>query len=153
MITRNATQQMMTAQLDDALKHIVVSNWDTLMPDPNSGLIHINYYTGQDGSLDYLTIEAATGARGHWTTICNFWAKPIWSHAPGLEFRNGLYAAEFERMMNRLMWREERFAPLTHKHGLIQIHPPSEEDRLAADNWMRVAFKTHGPVPAQQKVA
>jgi hypothetical protein len=34
----------------------------------------------------------------------------------------------------------------SHRDGLVQIHPPTEEDRRAAENCMNEAFRWFGPL-------
>jgi hypothetical protein len=47
---------MQTISLDRALEYTVIQGWDELMPDRTSGLIHIEYQTGSDGSTDFLKV-------------------------------------------------------------------------------------------------
>lgn len=49
-------QPMQTDRLDHALEYAVVQSWDELMPNSTSGLIHIEYQIGDDGSLDFVLI-------------------------------------------------------------------------------------------------
>ncbi|HWR14786.1 MAG TPA: hypothetical protein VN577_08145 [Terriglobales bacterium] len=117
-----------TAQLDCALQSAVAQNWDELMPDSKSGLIHIEYQTGHDGSLDFMLIWAST-VRGYWNLVCEFWLRPLWFHTIGLRFSNNYYSAAFARTLQYLMGEEGAFAKLPDKHGLIQVYPPKEERR------------------------
>jgi hypothetical protein len=57
MIPLVGSQLMQTIRLDRALEYSVIQSWDELMPDQASGLIHIEYQTGGDGSLDFLTLK------------------------------------------------------------------------------------------------
>lgn len=135
-------QPMQTAQLENPLKYAVVQSWDELMPNSNTGLIQIDYQTGQDGSLDFFKIWAST-IRGHWDLVCEFWMKPLWSHEIGLNFSEGYHSEELARTLKLMMGHEEAFSKLPVPSGLIQISPPTQEERRQADSWTTVAFNNN----------
>ena len=141
-----------TARLDRALEYAVIQNWDQLMPDSTSGLIHIEYQTGRDGSLDFLLIWAST-IRGYWNLVCEYWMRPLWNHATGLRFGKKYYSVDFARTPEFLMGHEDAFSKLSDPHGLLQIYPPTQEERKEVERWTRVAFNHHGSVPIEQHVA
>lgn len=152
MTSRTGSQTMQEARLDRTLEYTLVRSWDELMPDSSSGLIQIEYHTGSDGSLDFLKIWAST-IRGHWDLICEFWAKPLWSHATGLLFGPAFDSAEFAHTLERVIGRENAFVKLPDQHGLIQVFPPAQVEREQAERWMEVAFDHEGAIPTQQPVA
>jgi hypothetical protein len=139
MTSITGSQPMQTARLDRTLEYAVVQSWDELMPDSNSGLIHIEYQTGSDGSVDFLSVWTST-IRGHWNRVCEFWMKPLWSHATGLGFSSDPHSVDFAHTLELVMGRENAFLKLPDQHGLIQIHPPTRDERSAAARWMEVAF-------------
>lgn len=145
-------QPMQTARLDHTLEYAVVQSWDQLMPDSSSGLIQIEYQTGSDGSLDFFKIWASS-IRGHWNLVCEFWAKPLWSHDAGLRFGAGYHSVDFARTLELVMGHEGAFLKFLHQQGLIQVFPPTPEERGAAERWMAVAFNRDGPMPMQQHIA
>jgi hypothetical protein len=67
------------ARLDRALEYAMIQNWDELMPDPASGLIHVEYQTASDGSLDLLKLWSSK-LRGHRDLPCEYWMRSLWSH-------------------------------------------------------------------------
>ena len=146
------SQPMQTARLDRTLEYAVVQSWDQLVSDSSSGLIQIEYQTGADGSLDFFKIWAST-VRGRWDLICEFWAKPLWSHDTGLRFGADYHSVDFAHTLELVMRREDAFSKLPDQQGLIQISPPTPEERTAAERWMEVAFNHEGAVPVQQPVA
>lgn len=150
MITNS--HAMPVAQLDRALELAVVQSWDELMPESTSGLIHIEYQTGKDGSLDYAIIWAST-IRGHWNLICELWMKPLWSHATGLRFRGDPPPAGFAETLEFISLHENAFLKLPDQHGLIQISTPTPDERKAAEQWTAVAFNNYGPMPVQHDAA
>lgn len=144
-------QPMQTARLDRTLEYAVVQSWGELMP-AKSGLIQIEYQTGQDGSLDFAMIWAST-IRGHWNRVCELWMKPLWSHPIGLRFDGDSPPVSFAHTLELVVGRENAFSKLPDQHGLIQVFPPTREERSAADRWLEVAFNRDAPMPLQQHVA
>jgi len=152
MATASSSQSMQTARLDHTLECAAVQSWDQLMPSSTSGLIQIEYQTGSDGSLDFFKIWASS-IRGHWDLVCEFWMRSLWSHPTGLRFGPRYHSAEFDRTLELLMGHEGEFLKLPHQQGLIQISPPTPEERTAAGRWMGVAFNHDHPVPMQPQIA
>lgn len=126
-------------RLDRALQFVVVQAWDELMPDhPNSGLIHIEYETGGDGSLDFLKVWAST-VRGNWSLVCEFWLRPLWSHATGLRFSRDYHSSGLADALGLVAGHQDRFAKLPNRAGLIQVSPPTSKERRQARRWMSTA--------------
>jgi hypothetical protein len=134
-----STETMQDTGLDRALEYAVIQSWDDLMPNPSSGLIHLEYQIGEDGSLDYLTVWAST-LRGYWNLICELWMRPLWSHVRGLRFENDYHSEKFARTLHWVMEHESLLKKTSSKHGLIQIYPPTAEERSEAKRWRTTAF-------------
>lgn len=149
-IISSRTVQMV--RLDRALEYAVIQSWDDLMPESTSGLIHLEYQTGADGSLDFLTILAST-IRGHWSLICELWIRPLWSHATGLSFSNGYHSEAFACTLKSVIEHESSFTKLPNPHGLIQIYPPTPEKRSEAKSWRAAAFDDQVSSPKKMDVA
>jgi hypothetical protein len=133
-----------TIPLDRALEYTVIQSWDDLMPDQASGLIHLEYQTGENGSTDFFKVWASI-SRGSWKLICEFWIRPLWSHATGLRFENGYHSEELAHNLEHVMRQEETFPKLPEQVGLIQIHPPTQEERKEADRWIKLDFNPRNP--------
>ena len=146
-----SSRTMLTAQLDRALEYAVIQSWDELMPDPTSGLIHIEYETGADGSLDFLKIWSST-LRGHWSLLCEYWMRTLWSHATGLRVGDDYHSETFARTLEFVMEHEGSFTKLPDQHGLIQISPPTPEKRSEAERWGGVALDGQRCSPANHNV-
>lgn len=151
MMQISASQSEPTLQLECALQSAVAQNWDELMPDSKSGLIHIENQNGDDGSLDFLLIWASS-VRGYWDLVCQFWVRPLWSHTVGLLFSNNYHSETLAHTLKSLMGQEGTFAKLPGKHGLIQVYPPKEEQRDISC-WTSVVTSHPGFIPAEQPVA
>jgi hypothetical protein len=76
MTSASNSQQEQTDRLDRSLEYAAVQSWDELMPDPASGLIHVEYQTGSDGSLDFGKVWASV-CRGHWKLVCEVWMRSL----------------------------------------------------------------------------
>jgi hypothetical protein len=141
-----------TVWLEHALEYAVVQSWDELMPASDSGLIQIEYQTGDDGSLDFVKIWAST-IRGHWNLVCESWIRPLWSHVAGLSFANGYHAVNFAHILRIVTGHEDALSSLPHHHGLTQIYRPSDEERQEAERWTKAAFDHYGAMPMEEHAA
>lgn len=146
------SQPMPTARLDRTLEYAVIRSWDELMPHSSSGLIHIEYQTGGDGSLDFVKIWAST-ITGYWNLVCECWMRPLWSHAAGLRFGQDYHSADLADTLELVIGGKDTFSKLPNQHGLITICPPTEEERREAAGWTTAAFDHHGSTPVGQHVA
>jgi hypothetical protein len=152
MTTITGLRTAHTLRFDRTLEYAVVQSWDELMPPSTSGLVQIEYQTGADGSVDFLKIWAST-VRGHWSLICEFWMRSLWSHTTGVRFANDYHAADLAHALEFMAEHEVAFSELPGRHGLIQINPPTEEERREAKHWMGVAFKLPLPIPMEPTAA
>ncbi len=141
-----------TVRLDRALEYAVIQSWDELMPDPASGLIHVEYQTASDNSLDFLKIWSST-LRGHWSLVCEYWMRPLWSHATGMRFGDDYFSETFARTLEFLMKHDNSFAKLPDRNGLIQVYPPTPEQRSEVERWRTVAFGDQGSSSVKPSVA
>ena len=141
-----------TARLDRALEYAVIQSWDELMPDPSSGLIHVEYQTASDRSLDFLKVWSST-LRGYWNLVCEYWMRPLWSHGTGLRFEDDCHSETLARTLELLMGNADSFRNLPDQQGLIQVYPPTPEERNEAVRWGTVAFGDQGSSKVRQSVA
>jgi hypothetical protein len=152
MTTTPQLQGVQTIQLDRTLECAVVLSWDELMPSATSGLIHIEYRTGSDGLIDYLKIWSST-IRGYWQLVCECWMRPLWSHVIGMSFGKDYYSVDLAHMLELVMQHENDFSQIPDRDGLIQVSPPTPEERLAAERWTREMFNQYGSVPMETLLA
>ncbi len=146
------SQLTRTVSFDGALAYTVIQSWDELMPDRTSGLIHVEYQTGEKSSTDFLKVWASI-VRGSWKLVCELWMRPLWSHTTGLRFENDYHSEAFANNLELVMGQEGAFPRLSEKAGLIQVHPPTEEERREADQWINLALKPGNPVIVKPRVA
>lgn len=142
------SQPELPARLECALKNAVVKSWDELMPDSKSGLIHIEYETGRDGSLDFLTIWTST-VRGYWSLVCELWMHPLWSHVTGLSFHNDYHSVGFARGLELVTEHQNDYSKLPGRRGVIQVYPPQEEAKSLAE----AVHNNLNPIPTEELLA
>ncbi len=145
------SQTTQTVQLDRMLESAVVLSWDELMPNSTAGLIHIEYQSGADGSLEFLKIWAST-IWGQWKLICEFWMRPLWSHATGVRFGGDYHSIDFARTLE-LVVGNENVPILPNLRGLIQVYPPKDEELREAECMTNAVLSHHGSVPMPTTLA
>jgi hypothetical protein len=126
-----------TLQLDRTLESIVQVHWNELMPAEDVGQVQVEYHADSDGRLQYMKIWAST-ARGQWHLVCEQWMIAAWSHVPGLQFSPPYYSEALGRALELVARHQNAFAPLARArgNGLLQISPPTEDERRAAQDFI-----------------
>jgi len=137
MIVTSSLPAVASPQLDGMLADTLVLNWRDLMPELTSGLIHVEYHVGPRGSVEFMKVWAST-TRGHWDLICEYFRRPSVSSKGGLRFANGYKSEGLERALDSIMQTQRIFLvgtpPGTDR--MIQVYPPTENDRVAASEMM-----------------
>jgi hypothetical protein len=130
---------METVRVDAMLTDAVVLSWNDLMPQPASGLIHIEYHVEPLGSVEYMKVWAST-VRGYWKLVCEHWMRWDTTHRSGLRFNNGYQSDRLAKMLVAIMQHQEIFlvdaAP--GKDRMIQVPPPTDADKSVANSMMEV---------------
>ena len=134
--------------LDQILESAVVLSWKDLLPGTRTNLVHVEYRLGPGGSLEFLKVWSSI-TRGHQYLVCDWTCAPS-SVASHVSFSNDFYSKDLAQMLESIIQHQAIFTKdLTlHRNGLVQIHPPTEEDRRSAEAYMTVAF--HGFVSLRQ---
>ncbi len=121
------------------------------MPASKSGLLHIEYQTRSDGSLDFLFIWASA-IRGYWNLVCELWTRPLWSHVAGIRFGDDYHFSDFTNRLNWVIAHENDYAKLPGRRGLIQVYPPSEAEQSRMNRFKNAVRRDAVPVSAGQRV-
>jgi hypothetical protein len=122
--------------LDQILESAVVLSWKDLLPGKRTSLVHVEYRLGPGGSLEFLKVWSSI-IRGHQYLVCE------WNPATNyVSFSNDFYSKDLAQMLESIIQHQAVFSKdLTlHRDGLVQIHPPTEEDRRSAEACMAGAF-------------
>src|SRR5579863_3421871 len=127
-------QTVESIPFDEALADAVVLNWADLMPEPGSGLIHIEYHVEPLGAVEFVKVWAST-IRGEWNLICEHWMPTNGSHG---SVTRRAESAGLERMLQAVLQHREMFlvgtAPGSDR--MIQVFPPTEPERVTAGKRM-----------------
>src|SRR5579862_9371368 len=132
-------QTIESIPFDEALADAVVLNWADLMPEPGSGLIHIEYHVDPLGAVEFVKVWAST-IRGEWNLICEHWMATSDSHEGVTRRAGGYQSARLEQMLQSVLQHREMFlvgtAPGSDR--MIQVFPPTDPERVAAGKRMDV---------------
>ena len=123
--------------LDQILESAVVLSWKDLLPGTRTSLVHVEYRLGPGGSLEFLKMWSSI-TRGHQYLVCE-WNPSATNY---VSFSNDFYSKDLAQMLESIMQHQAVFfKDLTlHRDGLVQIHPPTEEDQRTAEACMADAF-------------
>lgn len=135
-------------QIDRVLESAVVLNWNGLLKSSHQGVVHIEYGTAPEPSLQYVKMWLST-PRGKWELICEYWMSPGSSKVPaaGLTFSNGYHSEDLAQMLRETVQHQDGYPnSLFGKSGvnLIRVRPPTEDARLKASNCMSEAYHRLG---------
>ena len=124
--------------LDQILESAVVLSWKDLLPGIRTSLVHVEYRLGPGGSLEFLKVWSSI-TRGHQYLVCESNLSAATNH---VSFSNDFYSKDLAQMLESIIRNQAVFfKDLTlHRDGLVQIHPPTEEDRRSAEACMAEAF-------------
>jgi hypothetical protein len=146
MVAAPVLQAVESIPFDEALADSVVLSWNDLMPEPSSGLIHIEYHVEPLGSVEFVKVWAST-IRGEWNLICEHWSRAGGSHESGLRLLGGYKSAGLERMLQSVLQHREIFlvgtAPGSDR--MIQVFPPTDPERVADGKRMNVLHSQLAP--------
>jgi hypothetical protein len=141
------SQEAQTVLLNRLLSSAVVLSWDELMPDSTSGLMHIEYQTGGDGSLHFVKFWSST-IWGEWKLVCELWMQSLWAQVAGVRFGSDYHSVNLARTLKAVAAYERPVALIPGLRSLIQVFPPSDVQRREAELLTTVALDSHGSVPA-----
>lgn len=140
--------------LERTLESAVIVSWEDLIPEAQTGLIHVEYGFAPTGTLDYLKIWSSV-SRGHWLLACEYWMSESTFHGAGVRFDNGYESEGLSNILEPVMQHQTVFVLPENmgRQGLLQIPTPTEEDRSAAGEWIRDAFDRLGSALAEPALA
>jgi hypothetical protein len=141
------SQKAQTALLNRSLSSAVVSSWDELMPNPTSGLIHVEYQTGDDGSLHFVKFWSST-VWGQWKLVCELWMRNMGAQVAGVRFGSDYHCVNLARILEELAAYERPLSLVPGLRSLIQVFPPSDVQRREAERLKTVAHDANGSVSA-----
>lgn len=142
------TARTQRVEIARVLESAVVLSWKDLLGKSKGGLVHVEYGTAPEPSLQYLKVWLST-TRGTWNLICEYWTSSGSSKLPaaGLTFSNGYHSEDLTVMLEQMMQHHDGFADsLSGESGinLIQVQSPTEGDRVIAGARMTEAYHRLG---------
>ena len=137
MIATSHLPEVACIQLDAILGDAVTLKWSDLMPEPASGLIHVEYHVGPHGSVGFLKIWAST-TRGYWDLVCDYFMCSGATAKRGFRFANGYKSEGLQRMLESIIQHPEILIVGTPPGAdrMVQVYPPTDEDRVTASERM-----------------
>lgn len=140
--------------LDRVLQSAIVVSWADLMHGVQTGLIHVEYGFATGGTLDYLKLWSSV-SRGHWLLACEYWMSASTFHGTGISFDNGCESEGLAHILESVMQHQASFELPENlgRQGLLQIPTPTEEERVAAGEWIRDALDRLGATIAEPALA
>ena len=135
-------------QIARVLESAVVLSWRDLQHRSKEGLVHVEYGTAPEPSLQYLKVWLST-TRGTWDLICEYWMSSgsLKLPAAGLTFSNGYHSADLAVMLEQMMQHHDGFPDSLSGEcsvNLIQVQSPTEGDRVRAGACMTEAYRRLG---------
>ncbi len=109
------------------------------MPEPKSGLIHVEYRVDSHGSVEFMKVWGST-TWGYWNLICQHWMRRNASHESGLHFNNGYKSDALNKALGSIMQHQEIFRLGTSPGSdrMIQVQPPTASEQATANKMMDV---------------
>lgn len=130
-------------ELDQALELAVVSSWDDLVHAGESCSIHIEYTNMTRLPVNSLEVWSIKN-RGYGTLVCRCSISASNSSPSPAEpsrciFSNSYGSKALAADLDFIIRNQYQFSrPGDHSiHGLVQVDPPSEDDRKRASAWNR----------------
>lgn len=127
-------------ELDQALELAVVSSWEELIAPNESCAIHVQYENVPDLAVNSLEVWTVRN-RGYENLVCTYSISRSDPPAARLHFANSYHSQVLADNLDFIMRNQRQFSrPSDHSiHGLVQIDPPSEEDKKRATVWSQSA--------------
>jgi hypothetical protein len=141
-----------TIELDQAFKYALISACDDLAKATKPRSIHVEYLCEPQAVLDHVSIWSL-GAGGYQYLICDYWMSSSSAHPTGIRFVSNRYSEKLARIFDFVMKNQDQFTrpPDACRHGLVQILPPTEEERAEAATWTKAI--PAGKVPYDEEEA
>ena len=144
---RTNGKAIINVEIQRVLESAVILSWNDLLQNGHSGVIHVEYATAPEITLQYLKVWQSR-KRGGWSLVCEYWMSPGSGRTSptGLTFNNGFQSQGLSQMLEIIMQHQRSFvtcAPTTSV-GLMQVHQPTEKQTSAAAACMKHAYESLG---------
>lgn len=127
-------------EFEKAIALAVVSSWDELVrPNDEQCTIRIEYRDVRGGALEWLKVWMVRQS-GHWVLVCNYSIRASRSQDPRFRFANSYESAALTQGLDFIMQNQLRFKRRvagSSMKGMIEVAPPTEQERVGADTWRK----------------
>ena len=138
---------VINVQIQRVLESAVILSWNDLLRTGDGGVIHVEYATAPEVSLQYLKVWQSL-KRGGWSLVCEYWmSRGSGRTSPaGLTFNNGFQSEGLSQMLEIIMQHQRSFvtSAATTCVDLMQVHQPTEKQTSAAAACMKHAYESLG---------
>jgi hypothetical protein len=124
-------------ELDRALEFAVVSSWDELAKPGESCSLHVEYVNVSGLPLDSVEVWMIAN-RGYGKLVCNYsMSRADSPETLRMHFANSYRSNALTANLDFIMRNQQQFSRLPDRsiHGLVQVDPPSDEERKLAASW------------------
>jgi hypothetical protein len=130
-------------ELDKAFEFAVILAWEDLMKVTEPCSVRVEYRSEPGTSLDYLSVWSVR-AGGYQDLVCDYWTSTSPAHASGVRFRNGHHSDTLAEALDFIMKNQDQFTRRADacRDGLVQIYPPTGDERMEATTWMKEIHDT-----------
>jgi hypothetical protein len=137
-------------QIEHILESAVILSWKELLSgrDSDSAIVHVEYATAPEPSLQYLKIWRSA-KRGEWDLICEYWISAGSAGAPkiGLTFVPGYHSPRLTEILERVL-RHQGDVPDAlsgeTKLTLIVVALPTPQEEINATRCISEAYEQRG---------
>lgn len=125
-------------ELDKALEYALILAWDDLVKVANPSSARVEYQCEPGTPLDYLSVWSVR-AGGVQDLVCDYWAWASSAYPSGVSFRNKFQSDQLSQALGFIMVNQDQFTRRADEchNGLVQIYPPTEDERAKAATWMK----------------
>jgi hypothetical protein len=135
-------------QIEHILESAVILSWNELLGGSDSAILHLEYATAPEPSLQYLKIWRST-KRAKWDLICQYWISAGAPGAPqiGLTFGRGYNSPRLTEILESILRHQGDIPDALcgeTKLNLIIVGLPTPQERLSATRCISEAYEQRG---------
>jgi hypothetical protein len=123
-------------ELERAFRYAVTAAWDDLTRAKKPRSIHVEYLCEPGAIINHVSVWSL-GSGGYQDLLCDYWTTSSPAHPMGISFVNNCYSEKLAQIFDVVMKNQGQFTRAADacRHGLVQIGPPTKEERLGAIAW------------------
>lgn len=144
----SSLQPAANLKIKRVLESAVILGWNELLSGSESAIVHVEYATAPEPSLQYLKIWRSE-TRGKWDLICEYWISAGSAALPkmGLTFRPGYHSVRLGQTLASILRHQDGTPDALFgetKLHLIFVSSPTPQERLSAARCISQAYEQRG---------